>query len=281
MNKCFVLHFSLVARVIRRLIQLKTQAYTKTGNEKTMNRSHRIIWNETRKAFVVASEGAKAKGKPSSTRKAVTVAVLGALGALAGMPALAASSCQGGGSLVTISGAETSTCQLNAGDSLTITNTGSINSTSNGVQVQFVAGVGSISNSGMVSGNVGFGIIGSSVGNIGNSGTISGAGNYGVFLNLSTVSGGISNSGTISGVDRGIGFNGSTVIGNITNAAGAIISGGGTGFFLNNTNNTGGTISGGTDGIQLNHATVSGGITNSGTISGVNHGIISLSGSEV
>src|SRR5450830_518887 len=280
MNKCFVLHFSLVARVIRRLIQLKTRAYTKTGNEKTMNRSHRIIWNETRKAFVVASEGAKAKGKPSSTRKAVTVAVLGALGALAGMPALAASSCPGGGSLVTISGAETSTCQLNAGGSLTVTSNGSINSSSNGVLVQFVT-AGTISNSGMVSGNVGFGIIGSSVGNIGNSGTISGAGNYGVFLNLSTVSGGISNSGTISGVDRGIGFNGSTVIGNITNAAGAIISGGATGFYLNNTNNTGGTISGGTDGIQLNHATVSGGITNSGTISGVNHGIISLSGSEV
>ena len=330
-----------------------------------MNRSHRIIWNETRKAFVVASEGAKAKGKPSSTRKAVTVAVLGAFGALAGMPALAASSCPGGGSLVTISGAETSTCQLNAGDSLTITNTGSINSTSNGVQVQFVAGVGSISNSGTVSGDVGFGIIGSSVGNISNSGTISGTGNYGVFLNLSTVSGGISNGGSISGVDRGIGFNGSTVTGNITNAAGAIISGGGTGFFLYNssvsgsiinsgsisganfgielmanstiagniTNNTGGTISGGTDGIQLslstvsgsiinsgsiaaavggrsaiyvgdstvsgsitnntggtisggnegvwlNHATVSGGITNSGSISGVNHGIISFSGSE-
>ncbi|BCM24288.1 autotransporter domain-containing protein [Methyloradius palustris] len=233
-----------------------------------MNRSHRIIWNETRKAFVVASEGAKAKGKPSSTRKAITVAVVGALGALAGMPALAASSCPGGGSLVTISTAETSTCQLNAGDSLTVTNAGSITSTFNGILVQSVAGVGSISNSGSISGNNnGILLMAQSTiaGNITNNtgGTISG-GTDGIQLSLTSVSGSIINSGSIAATVGGrsaIYVGDSTVSGSITN-------------------NTGGTISGGNEGVWLNHATVSGGITNSGSISGVNHGIISFSGSE-
>jgi hypothetical protein len=40
-----------------------------------MNKSHRVIWSAVRSCFVVASETAKSKGKPSSTRKAIAAAV--------------------------------------------------------------------------------------------------------------------------------------------------------------------------------------------------------------
>jgi hypothetical protein len=35
--------------------------------ELSMNRMHRVVWGECRKAFIVAGENAKAKGKPSSS----------------------------------------------------------------------------------------------------------------------------------------------------------------------------------------------------------------------
>lgn len=40
-----------------------------------MNKNHRVIWSVIRNCFVVASEVAKAKGKPSSTRKTVAAAI--------------------------------------------------------------------------------------------------------------------------------------------------------------------------------------------------------------
>ncbi|MDZ4203015.1 MAG: autotransporter domain-containing protein [Gallionella sp.] len=40
-----------------------------------MNRAHRVVWSQVRNCFVVASEKAQAKGKPSSTRTAVAAAV--------------------------------------------------------------------------------------------------------------------------------------------------------------------------------------------------------------
>ncbi|MFI4941534.1 MAG: filamentous hemagglutinin N-terminal domain-containing protein, partial [Burkholderiales bacterium] len=49
-----------------------------------MNKTYRIVWSDARKAFVVADERAKAKGKPSSSRKAAGQAVIAALLALGG-----------------------------------------------------------------------------------------------------------------------------------------------------------------------------------------------------
>lgn len=59
-----------------------------------MNRSYRLIWSHVRRAFVVADEHAKARGK-SSVSGAVLVALAGLLGA---GPALAMSPCGSGGS---------------------------------------------------------------------------------------------------------------------------------------------------------------------------------------
>lgn len=58
-----------------------------------MNKIHRIVWSAVRGAFVVAHEFANAHGKPSSTRKAGTVAAAVAAtvaGLLAAAPAAAA-----------------------------------------------------------------------------------------------------------------------------------------------------------------------------------------------
>jgi branched-subunit amino acid ABC-type transport system permease component len=52
-----------------------------------MNKIYRTVWSDARQAFIVASEAAKARGKPSTTRKAVARAVASALLALGGMAA--------------------------------------------------------------------------------------------------------------------------------------------------------------------------------------------------
>jgi hypothetical protein len=61
--------------------------------EDTMNKVYRIVWSEPRRAFVVTQEGARAHGKPSSTRRSVVAAVavaLQTLGSGAHLPALLA-----------------------------------------------------------------------------------------------------------------------------------------------------------------------------------------------
>jgi outer membrane autotransporter protein len=240
-----------------------------------MNRTHRIIWSESRNAFIVASEGAKAKGKPSSTRKAIAAAVLAALGSLAAVPALAATSCPNtGGSTISISGAETSTCNLGAGDSLTVVaNTGSINTGSSGVHVSSST-VGSITNNGTISGgNTGIYLAtgGTTASSITNNGVISGNGWAGIYLANSTVTGSITNNagGTISG-RWGITLDTSSSVGSITNSG--TISGNSAGIRIRSNStvtsaiSNSGTISGGSNGITLNSSSV-GSITNSGTIS--------------
>ena len=212
-----------------------------------MNRTYRIVWSECRKAFIVAGEHAKAKGKPSSsTRKAVASAVVMALAALAAEPAMAGTSCVGGGGLQTVAGADTSTCTLVTGDSLNVT--GSINSGGNGVSVHNGVTAVSINNAG---------------------GTISGSGSGIAIYGHSTVSGGITNSGTISGgsSSAGIGLGGiSTVSGGITSSG--LISGA-NGIYVNNAS----TISGTTGILIHSGGSVSGGIINNGLITGTNYGI--------
>ena len=116
-----------------------------------MNRTHRTIWSESRKAFVVTHEKAKARGKPSSTRKTIAsaMAMAMALAAMAVAPAFAAPCPPAASNLITVSAAATSACQLGASDSAIVTNTGSINAGTGFIVTSVVAG--SISNSGTVS----------------------------------------------------------------------------------------------------------------------------------
>ena len=251
-----------------------------------MNRTYRIVWSECRNAFIVAGENAKAKGKPSSTRKAVASAVVMALVAMSTESAMAVvpPSCASllSGFTIGVTGtAVTSPCNLGPGVSLTVGNTGSIITPGNpAVVVTGNVSAGGITNSNLISGG-GYGILLntiSSVGSITNSvsGTIS-ATNIGIGLyHTSTVSGGITNSGTISGTaGAGISLNSnSTVTGGITSSG--LISGA-VGIYVDGTS----AISGGSNGILIHSGgTVTGGINNSGLISGTNYGI-SLNGSTV
>ncbi|MBK9161015.1 MAG: autotransporter domain-containing protein [Nitrosomonadales bacterium] len=229
-----------------------------------MNRTHRVVWSESRQAFIVTSEKAKAKGKPSSSVKAVASAVVMALAAMAAEPAMAGagSPCPAPVAGVVDVGAGvavTSQCLLGAGESLTVANTGSI-SANPAVAVNGGNTATSIGNSGTLSGAT-WGIdiyASSSLGSITNNagGSIAG-GNFGIHIDThSSVTGGITNSGTISGAaGGGIG---------VFSSLGAPLSSITGGI----TNNAGGAISGASYGIGLNNASLSGGIVNSGTITG-------------
>ena len=260
-----------------------------------MNRMHRVVWSESRNAFIVAGENAQAKGKPSSTRKApstrlrtgVASAVVMALAALAAEPAMAAVPTTCGvlaGSTYTIffPAGQTSQCRLPSSDSLVVTNTGSIINAGTAVYVSGTSPT-SITNSGTISG-ANFGIFasgGNLSGDIINNagGTISGgvgggASGAGILIyNHSSVVN-ISNSSTISGTRSGasgisIQFH-STVTGGISNSATGIISGNHYGIDITSSSSiasgitNSGTISGGTHAIYVDGASTLSGITISG-----------------
>ncbi|MEW6329981.1 MAG: autotransporter domain-containing protein [Pseudomonadota bacterium] len=261
-----------------------------------MNRVYRVLWSQSRQAFVVTHEKAKTRGKPCSTRKAVALAVVLALGAMVTVPASAATSCLGGGSPISITGPETSTCSLATGDALTVTSTGTISGADPAVAVDGTDAT-SIDNSGTLSGNTwgidvyhggsvtgaitnsnaisggNFGIhivTGSSVGSIANNagGSIAGVGGIGLFTS-SSVTGGISNSGAISGLSYGIGLNSSSLTGGIVNSG--TISGGRGIYLVNGSsvddiNNAGGSISAAVGVHLVGSSSVTGGIVNSGLI---------------
>ena len=271
-----------------------------------MNRVHRIVWSECRKAFIVAGEHAKAKGKPcSSTRKAVASAVVMALAALAAEPAMAAAnSCTTGVNTFLATGAPlvTTPCKLTGtGASLVVdggTYPGGLSVGGTTAVWAQNASVTSISNSGTIQSTnaTTIRIQGSTVsGGITNNagGTISTNNNPGTAIHLtaSTVSS-IINSGiisgtvgiklepssTISGAATGILVqNGGKVTGGIT--SNGLISG--TSHGINVVGSTS-AISGGADGILLiAGGKVTGGINNSGTISGSGYGINVTTGSTV
>lgn len=75
-----------------------------------MNRTYNIVWSHSRNAFIVASEHAKAKGKPSSSRKGIVSAIAGALLAMSGTQALA----------VDYNASQATTITLNNGDTITL-----------------------------------------------------------------------------------------------------------------------------------------------------------------
>ncbi len=97
--------------------------------------------------------------------------------------------------------------------------------------------------------------------------------NTGILIDNSTVSGGIANSGDIYAEDEyGIDAVGSVIVGNITNAEGAIISSG-----ISGEEGEDGT------GINIDSSTITGSISNSGSIIGYRNGngINIIDGSEV
>lgn len=206
---------------------------------------------------------------------------------------------------ITISAPTNATQALGAGDSLTVTNTGSISAVNPAVSVINVTAL-SVNNSGGVSG-ISSGVLVKTKGDISsgitNRGTIQGR-SEGVLVNISSnisggilnngtissnhtglnvanfssISGGITNSGKISGGSVGVvSGNNSNISGGVVNQAGGVISGGIIGIYVEGlsklvggiANQAGGVVSGGTYGILVaGDGNISGAITNSGKISG-------------
>lgn len=248
-----------------------------------MNRTYNIVWSQARNAFIVASEHAKANGKPSSTRKGVASAVAGALLAMAAAPAMAVSSCMGGGATQTVSATGETSCALTPNDTLVVTATGSIAATPLGVTVQGInAGSITVDALGSIAGatsGIKVSSTGSLTGSITNRGTITGSFRSGINLRSSTVTGLIENLGTsavIHGAANAIQINSNSSLGGITNNG--TLSGNGQGISVLASTITGlidnqgaSAVINGLNAIFLSFATI-GGITNSGTISSSSNG---------
>jgi len=245
-----------------------------------MNRTYRVVWSTSRRAFIVASEFAKSAGKCASSPKPKTLksAIALAVGALCAPGVYAAGGCPATG-LNTISSTVTTTaCILLPGDSVVVTSTGVIEPEVAGVLVTSgTSGNSSVTNSGTISAiapdGVGIRIDGNSnmVGNVLNNttGLITGA-VTGILLDHGTLTGSITNDGSISAQDGGITLHTSNITGAIINNVGGVISSGNSGITANSsvissiTNS--GLIEGDNGAIALTSSTISSGITNSGTI---------------
>jgi autotransporter family porin len=256
------------------------------------------------------SKHASSQQAPSHQRIIVQAVAAACLGFTA-TSAVAASSCTGSGAPQTVSGADTSTCVLVNGDSVTVTGTGSIGTlaaplaTVAGIHASGVKTIGSITNQGSIvttgAGDV-FGIDiedrAAVSGGITNSGTISAtSSNFAVGINLFTsnvVAGTITNSGSISAKATG-GGESIGILFSSTSSAHAIVNSGtisasatageargigiesGSSVAAGITNQSGGVISatatsGRAIGIAVTNSTVAGGITNAGTISATSTG---------
>jgi autotransporter family porin len=202
-----------------------------------MNKNHRIVWSESRQAYVVAHEAASSRGKPSSTRKAVASAVVMTLAALGSASALAqACPTANGSGLITVNSPVNGSdpfintsygCSVGVGQSLTVATGGSINGMAEGVKLPVNGTVGVITNNGNIYGGI-YGIdanrvaatsiinngtisadrtginipIGSTITSINNSGTIAGNStsySLGIYVSNNSTVDSITNSGTISG----------------------------------------------------------------------------------
>ncbi len=229
-----------------------------------MNKSYRIVWSAARNAYIVAGENAKAKGKPSSTRKGIVSAVAAALLAMGAGQAMAADQ--------TLSASTTgpilSTGLITINSGVTVTAGAAISGLGGnaGIQVTAAATGGAITN---------------------NNGTIAAATGSAQTRGIAiqgTLNGGISNTGTISTSFIGIEVIGGALNANVSGQAiynnGTIQSTGGfqyasaiavdslgtvTGDIVNDTL---GTLHGNSSGVLLLNSTLDGSITNSGTISG-------------
>jgi autotransporter family porin len=195
-----------------------------------MNKAHRVIWSSSRCAFVVTDEHGKSRGKPSSTRKGLTSAIVLGLGSLMCVPyALAAGSCGNGGASI-INGKVTSTCVLASGGTLQVTRQGEIVATGPAV---VLTGNGSgqgpvpistqalVSNDGRLAASEG--ILLSNVaasGSLlnGTTGGINSTQGNGITLRASQLGGSINNAGTVLSPAKGIELDGSVLRGDLTNS---------------------------------------------------------------
>ena len=255
-----------------------------------MNKSHRVIWSVVRNCFIVASETAKAKGKPSSTRKAIATAVA----ALFLVPGMAAAVCITPG-ITPISGAEGAQCYIN--EDVTITSTGSISAwaatMATAAYISEAPYSSNFTNNGSITATAiattsatayGIGINGTVSGSIINSGTISATATslapsggsayaYGIYTNGIGVGGAIINTGTIQATANAGGttsygyasaygiYVGGTVDGVINNSG--IIS-----AVANATPSDNDSVYGSAYGIYISgNLSATGSISNSGTIS--------------
>ena len=242
-----------------------------------MNKTHRIVWSETRQAYVVAHEKVASHGKPSSTRKAVVSAVAAALLSIGAGQAMA-------DGCTVISTSQAGTYNMANGECLDVQTTGTISGDERpAIEVRSGTVAGTISNNGgkilgfaATSDEDDYGLrinAGGIVASITNSGTIGGEYSAGVYVQ-GRVSGIITNSGTIfSGDGSAIYLRGGTIGGGIHNSN--FLDGDYAGINVQSslisngiTNTVGGTISGGGYGIQVHlNSTVTGGIVNDGMIS--------------
>ena len=99
-----------------------------------MNKNHRVVWSQARNCFVVASEKARAKGKPSTTRTAIATAVA----ALFLAPGVASARPVCGGTTPVTTALTSSQCYgdqdvtINSNGSIAVTNTNTAVSVSPG-----------------------------------------------------------------------------------------------------------------------------------------------------
>jgi hypothetical protein len=178
-----------------------------------------------------------------------------------------------------------------------LTNSGTISGSGSGMGmgISLLGGstIGSLINSGLISGNTGLALgNASSVASIDNSGTISGV-NNGIYLNNGTITGTLTNSGTITGGsvttnEAAINLQNAT-LGSLTNSGQLGNSTDYSGLALSHStissgivNELGGVVSGKTAGIRvMNHSVINGGLANSGTITAIGLGINITSSSVI
>lgn len=233
-----------------------------------MNKTHRVVWNRSRAAFIVAHEFAASSGKPSTKSTAIAQGVAAAALFLA------------------VGHASAQTVFLGSGQS--VTNTGTITGTSGypGIALGPGTTAGAITNSGLIQGSPTSGdddqldgvfVSGTLAGGITNSptGAITGAQNGIAVMTGGSVSG-VVNSGSINGGQDGIVVSASSITGTITNSgsivggsAGIAVQAGGTVSSIVNT----GYIHGGSSGVSVNGvgASVSS-IVNTGTLATISAG---------
>jgi len=278
-----------------------------------LNKIHRIVWSIARQAFIVAHENAATKGKPSSTQKAVALAVSSALLALSAGQALAYDydiggadpdsvfslylyngdtlNVQAGHYIAPFSAHQRAVGISSSGDTVGgITNSGTIagNPTGNGIDLYSNTTLTTLINhaTGTISGNIGvFLATVASIGTLTNEGLILGSVQRGIALQNASA-GSITNSGRIEGNDIAIELSGSTITGDIFNDTSGVIEGAGSGVLLSISSTiagslinqgaiTGSGVLSNSAGVHVDSSTISGGITNSGTLSSISgaHGI--------
>ena len=158
-----------------------------------MNKSYRVIWSSVRNCFVVTDERSKAKGKPSSTKKAIAAALAGIFFA----PALASAVpiCSG---LNPVTGTLTTTQCYSVDEDITVNNSASVTVDGNPAVVVYLPDyTKSLVNNGTLkaTGSVAEAVTGDEVGSSGVFAYSSSVYNSGLFLD-GTLSGSLTNSST-------------------------------------------------------------------------------------